>query len=238
VSADTSPTQLALSRRTDHAARLRCLSWAALLTCCFLALLGLVLVTPGRPPLLPFDRRTDTALHAFALAHPAVTRLCLVLTDWVWGPTTMRLLTLTATGLLLWRGHRRRAVWALAACGVGWALQTSVKAAVGRSRPHWPQPVDSATAASFPSGHAVAAATACVTLAWLLRLSRVQGRWWTAVVVIGALCVAGTGFTRLYLGVHWPSDVLAGWLLGGAVAPASAAVIAPWKPVTEVLVLP
>ncbi|MBV9022810.1 MAG: phosphatase PAP2 family protein [Streptomycetaceae bacterium] len=231
MSADTSASPLAPWRPAERAARLRCLSWAAVLTCGFLVLLGLLLVMPGRPSLLSLDRRTDTALHAFALAHPAVTRLCLVLTDWVWGPTPMRLLTLAVAGLLLWRGHWRRAVWALFACAAGWALETGVKAAVGRARPHWPHPVDTATAASFPSGHALAAATACVTLLWLTRLYGVRRWWWTVLVAIGVLSITGAGFTRLYLGVHWPSDVFAGWLLGGAVATASAAVTVPWKPV-------
>ncbi|MCQ4083335.1 phosphatase PAP2 family protein [Streptomyces sp. RB6PN25] len=215
------------------ATRLRCLWWTAALACGFLVLLVLVLVTPGRPPLLPLDGRTDAALHGFARAHPSVTRLNLVLTDWVWGPTTMRLLTVAAAALLLGRGHRRRATWTLIACAAGWALETGAKAAVGRARPHWPHPVDSATAASFPSGHAVAAATACVTLLWLMRLYGVRGQWWTAAVAIGAVSATGVGFTRLYLGVHWPSDVLAGWLLGAAVVTASAAVIEPWKAVEQ-----
>jgi membrane-associated phospholipid phosphatase len=105
----------------------------------------------------------------------------------------------------------------------------TVKAAVGRARPHWPHPLDTATDGSFPSGHAMAATIACVTLVWLLRLHGVRGGWWTSVVTLGAVSVLGVGFTRLYVGVHWPSDVLAGWLLGAAVVTATAAALAPWR---------
>ncbi|MGW7007128.1 phosphatase PAP2 family protein [Streptomyces sp. NPDC054933] len=205
--------------------RTRCLAWTAALTVCFAVLLAFVLVSGA----LPLDRRIDNALHSAALAHPGWTRLNLDLTNWVWGPTTMRLLTVAAAAVLLRLRQRRQALWALAACGVGWALEVGVKAAVDRNRPDWPHPLDTATDGSFPSGHAMAATIACVTLAWLLRLHGVRGAWWTSAVVLGALSVLGVGFTRLYVGVHWPSDVLAGWLLGAAVVTATAAALTPWR---------
>lgn len=209
--------------------RRRCAVWAALPAAGFAVLLALVLLAPGRPPLLPLDARVDDRLHAVALAHPGWTALNLAFTTWVWGPLTMRLLSVAAAAVLLLRGRRRLALWALAACGLGWALEQAVKAAVGRPRPHWTHPVDSATLAAFPSGHAVAASVACVTLVWLLRLCGVRGGWWALTVVAGAIPVAGVGFTRVYLGVHWPSDVLAGWLLGAAVVAGCAAALAPWR---------
>jgi membrane-associated phospholipid phosphatase len=213
----------------QRAARLRCAARAAALTALFAAVLGCVLAASGPQALLPLDRRTDTALHAFAVAHHGWTRLNLVLTDWVWGPTTTRTLGLVVALALWLRGFRRQALWALAAEGLGWMLELAVKSAVGRARPHWPHPVDSATDASFPSGHTLAATVTCLTLLWLLRLHGVRGRWWAAAIAVGAVSAVGVGFTRLYLGVHWPSDVLAGWLLGGAVVTATAAVFAPWQ---------
>ncbi|MCQ4041873.1 phosphatase PAP2 family protein [Streptantibioticus rubrisoli] len=210
---------------TPRSPSTRCLAWTAALTAGFTVPLAFVLVSGA----LPLDRRIDSALHGIALAHPGWTRLALDLTNWVWGPTTMRLLTAAAAAVLLWLRERRQALWALAACGLGWALEVTVKAAVGRGRPHWPHPLDTATDGSFPSGHAMAATVACVTLVWLLRLHGVRGGWWTSVVALGAVSVLGVGFTRLYLGVHWPSDVLAGWLLGAAVVTATAAALAPWR---------
>ncbi|MDF2256362.1 phosphatase PAP2 family protein [Streptantibioticus ferralitis] len=205
--------------------RTRCLTWTAALTVCFVALLAFVLASGA----VPFDRRIDDALHSLALAHPGWTRLNLDLTNWVWAPATMRLLTVAAAAVLLRLRERRQALWVLAACGVGWALEVGVKAAVGRSRPYWPHPLDTVTDGSLPSGHAMAATIACVTLAWLLRLHGVRGAWWTSVVGLGTVSVLGVGFTRLYVGVHWLSDVLAGWLLGTAVVTASAAALTPWR---------
>ncbi|MDF3290266.1 phosphatase PAP2 family protein [Streptomyces silvisoli] len=210
---------------TARSPRTRCLAWTAALTACFAVLLAFVLTSGA----LPLDHRIDSALHGVALFHPGWTRLNLDLTNWVWGPTTTRLLTVAAAAVLLRLRQHRQALWALTACGFGWALEVTVKAAVGRDRPHWRHPLDTATDASFPSGHAMAATIACVTLVWLLRLHGVRGRGWTSVVALGAVSVLGVGFTRLYVGVHWPSDVLAGWLLGAAVVTATAAALAPWR---------
>lgn len=203
--------------------------WAGGLAAAFAALLVLVLLAPGHPPLLPFDARIDIRLHAFAVSHPGWTALNLALTDWLWGPLTMRLATVAAAAVLLVRGYRRLAGWALVSGAVGLALEQGVKAGVGRPRPHWAHPVDSAALASFPSGHSLAAAAACVTLLWLLRLRGLRGGWWAPAAAAGAVSVLGVGFTRLYLGVHWPSDVVAGWLLGAAVPAGCAAVLAPWR---------
>jgi undecaprenyl-diphosphatase len=68
---------------------------------------------------------------------------------------------------------------------------------------------------SFPSGHAVASAAFYPLLGWVL----LRRRGVAAGVVgygTGALFALFVGVGRLYLGVHWPSDVLAGWLLGFA----------------------
>lgn len=89
-----------------------------------------------------------------------------------------------------------------------------MKATVGRERPHWPDPVDSAHFAAFPSGHAMTATVTCGLLLWLVRRQDVA-RWaWRTALTVAAVSVVGVGFTRLWLGVHWSSDVLVGWLLG------------------------
>jgi undecaprenyl-diphosphatase len=93
-------------------------------------------------------------------------------------------------------------------------LQAGLKEIVGRPRPAlWPTLV-STTSPAFPSGHALAAATFYP----LLARAAVQ-RWPEARVVAWAAAVAMAlyiGLGRLYLGVHWPSDVLAGWAIGAA----------------------
>ncbi len=199
----------------SHGVR-RALPCAAL----FLMLLALVVLRWG--PLLSLDTAVSGALHRTAVASPGWTRVSRVLSDWVWDPWAMRALLAVAIGLLVRRGAPLLAVWVGATALAGTALQQLVKALVGRARPVWPDPVDSAHYAAFPSGHAMSALVAGVLLLWLLRLYGARPGWrWTARVLV-VLSVVGVGCTRVFLGVHWPSDVLGGWLLGGAVVAGSA----------------
>ncbi|MFF4318790.1 phosphatase PAP2 family protein [Streptomyces sp. NPDC001568] len=164
-------------------------------------------------PLIGFDERVAGTLHPYAVSHTAVTGLMRVLSDWVWDPWTMRALAAAACGLLWWHGDRVRAVWVAAATLAASAVQQGLKAAVGRERPQWPDPVDSAHYAAYPSGHAMTATVVCGLLLWLMPAKVPRGLAYGAWTV-AAVSVLGVGFTRLYLGVHWFSDVLAGWLLG------------------------
>jgi undecaprenyl-diphosphatase len=179
-----------------------------------LAALLLTLVAISWAPLIAFDRAIADALHRSAVAEPGLTRVNRVLTDWVWDPWTMRALIAVAVLWLLWRRQWLLAAWIALTSAVGTQVQQGLKAAVGRERPRWSDPVDTAHYAAFPSGHAMTAMVSCGLLLWLLRRYGVRGPLWKVSVVAAAVSVAGVGFTRLYLGVHWPSDVLGGWLLG------------------------
>lgn len=180
-----------------------------------LAVLLLVLVAVGWSPLLSFDRDVAEALHRSAVTHPGFTHVNRILTDWVWDPWTMRVLTLVAVGVLWRRRERFLALWVAGASLVAWGLQQGLKAAVDRPRPSWPDPVDSASFASFPSGHAMTATVTCGLLLWVLALHWRETWWgWGTITGAAVVSVLGVGWTRLYLGVHWPSDVLGGWLLG------------------------
>lgn len=209
-------------------ARGLCLRWLALLTALFAALLALVAVRWA--PLMSLDRRIARGLHTVAVGHPSLTHVNRVLTDWVWDPLTMRALLLAATLWMLRRRAWRAALW-LAVCGVvGNVASQSMKAAVGRARPHWPDPVDSAGYAAFPSGHALTAAIVCGALLWLfLHRTSAGPAWRAAAWAVAVVSVVGVGFTRVYLGVHWASDVVGGWLLAGVVLAGSAALCAPWQ---------
>lgn len=186
---------------------------AAVLAVLSAVLVALVVARWG--PLLAFDRTSAVRLHRWAVADPALTRVNRVLTDWVWDPWTMRALTAVAVVLVFLRGERLLAVWVAATSAVGTALQQGLKSAVDRERPTWPDPVDSAHFSAFPSGHALTATVTCGLLLWLLRRHGSGGWVWRAALAVGAVSVVGVGLTRLWLGVHWSSDVLAGWLLGG-----------------------
>jgi undecaprenyl-diphosphatase len=70
--------------------------------------------------------------------------------------------------------------------------------------------------ASFPSGHSTLSAATYLTLAVLIASLEPNRGTKAMVFVLAAAMVLAIGFSRVYLGVHWPSDVLAGWSLGGA----------------------
>lgn len=180
-----------------------------------LAVLLLVLVAVGWSPLLSLDREVAEALHRSAVAEPGFTQLNRILTDWIWDPWTMRALAAVAAGWLWWRRERQLALWVVGTSLVAVGLQQGLKGAVGRPRPSWPDPVDSADYTAFPSGHAMTAMVTCGLLLWVLALHWREGRrGWGTIAGVAVVSVLGVGWTRVYLGVHWPSDVVGGWLLG------------------------
>lgn len=127
------------------------------------------------------------------------------------------LLYILATGLALWawlaKGLRNRALWAFVTMMIAWNVGLLVKVLVGRARPIVDDPISHSPGYSFPSGHAFNVAvvsTVVVFLLWPL-LSSVGHRVSVALAVVFALVV---GLDRLFLGVHFPSDVLAGYVLG------------------------
>ncbi|AZM87842.1 phosphatase PAP2 family protein [Streptomyces sp. W1SF4] len=184
--------------------------------CALLAAVLTVLVVAHWPPLISYDDRLARDLHAYAVTHRGVTHLVRVLADWVWDPWTMRAVAAVAC-LWLWsRGDRSRAVRVGAAVLAAAAVQQGLKALIGRARPQWPDPVATAHFAAYPSGHAMTATVVCGLLLWLLPAKAPRGAV-AAARTVAAVSVLGVGFTRIYLGVHWFSDVLAGWLLGVAV---------------------
>lgn len=107
------------------------------------------------------------------------------------------------------------------AFGAAWVLVVVLKAVVARPRPAmWPQPAD-VSAHGYPSGHA--AASAALAGALLLVLRRVAGSGArAAALAVGAGVVVLVGASQVVLGRHYPSDVLAGWLL-------AAACLSPWS---------
>ncbi|MFE4519151.1 phosphatase PAP2 family protein [Kitasatospora sp. NPDC056783] len=194
------------------------------------ALFGLlaVLVTGHWRPLARFDQEWIDELHTYAREHRIWTASVQTLSD-IGGTVTMRTLLGIAAGWLWLIGARVLAGWVAAQTLVGWGAQWALKLAFDRRRPSFTDPVSHAGGPAFPSGHAMASAITCAVLVGLLWY-RVHRRGRTAASLVAAVTVLTIGWTRVALGVHWPSDVLAGWLAAGIVLGAVTAAIQLWRP--------
>ena len=162
---------------------------------------------------MTFDARVLIAIHA--RSGPELDRLFRLSHELGTLPFCAALV-LSAAAWCMTRGERRLALlWVLTGLATE-ATQEALKHLIARPRPTlWPYLIPH-SGFSFPSGHALAGATFFPLLAWTWSRARPSERAvaWTLAVIM-ALFV---GFGRLYLGAHWPTDVLAGWALGAAQA--------------------
>lgn len=117
---------------------------------------------------------------------------------------------------LLLAGKRRLALLALGASISGAVLTTLLKGFFDRPRPDFVAHIVDATSASFPSGHAMMSAVVYLTLGGMLAAAQKTRRLKAFALGFAILLTLLVGFTRIYLGVHYPTDVLAGWALGAA----------------------
>ncbi|MEU5275682.1 phosphatase PAP2 family protein [Streptomyces asoensis] len=195
------------------------------------SVLLLALVTAEWRLLISADGDISRTAHRWAVDAPGLTRACRVLTDWVWDPLTMRLLGVAVAGWLVWR-HAAwwTAGWLVVTSAVGTLLQQALKAGAGRARPVWPDPLDSAHYAAYPSGHALTATVVSGLLLWLLHRHGVTPAVWRTALTVAVVSVVGVGLTRIWLGVHWPTDVLGGWLLGATLVALAIAAQLRWRP--------
>lgn len=151
----------------------------------------------------------DHTLLDFFITHrvEALTPLVIAFTT-VTGPTLMWIYSLII-------GVVARTVFPAIAVGAANLTSHFAKRLLERPRPDSANHLVVETNFSLPSGHAVGAAALATVSTILIR------RWWTVVLWILTLLV---GLSRLYVGVHWPSDLLAGWTLGIAVVLISVAI--------------
>ena len=132
------------------------------------------------------------------------------------GVTVMTMVTIV--GVLAFLMHKRRWHAGILAVTVLLAFVSSevLKHLYSRPRPDLVPHGSYVYSSSFPSGHSTLSAATFLTLAVLIASLEPSRGTKRMVFLLAALLVLGIGFSRVYLGVHWPSDVLAGWCLGAA----------------------
>jgi membrane-associated phospholipid phosphatase len=184
--------------------------------------LTLLLVEDSWPPLLRIDFGARDGLHGYAVAHAGFVEAMQLISDSGSALAWVVMLTVV-TVWLLWRRLPRLALFVVTT-GIGSSLlNTMVKTAVNRLRPALPDPVAHAPGLSFPSGHAQAAMVGYALLL-LIFLPTLHGAWRATAVTLAVFMVLAIGFSRVALGVHYVSDVVAGFALGAAWVAAMAAV--------------
>ena len=168
---------------------------------------------------LPIDRALMLALRtsdpSVPVGPPWLSNIMLQLTALGGGPV-LWLVTLLATGYLLAARHAKTAGFLFASVALGMVLNAILKDLFARPRPELVAHLVQVQTTSFPSGHAMNSAIVYLTLGGLL--ARAEKRRSVRIFLLTA-AIALTmivGFSRVYLGVHWPSDVAAGWCVGAA----------------------
>jgi undecaprenyl-diphosphatase len=123
-------------------------------------------------------------------------------------------LTLSVLGYLLLLRRYALALLVVVAVSGGLLLSLPLKIALDRQRPDLVPALTPAQFASFPSGHSMAAASTYLTLGALLARVQPRRRLRIYFLALAMLVTILVGVSRVYLGVHWPTDVLAGWTAG------------------------
>jgi len=179
----------------------------ALLLYCLPILLFAKLAQEITGPSLVFDTALLHWIHGWA--SPTWDRVALIVTNFGSPEATVGMTAFGIGGLWL---LRRRWAAVVLMLGVGGAaiINTFLKLEFHRLRPSLWQPLVTEQSFSFPSGHAMVSSALVCSVVYILWHTR--WRWW-AIVAGGALTVL-IGLSRLYLGVHYPTDVLAGWTVG------------------------
>jgi undecaprenyl-diphosphatase len=187
----------------------------------------LVLVEDKWDPLADADQGARDSLHQYALGHPAFVTVMRFVSD-----SGSSLAWQVALGLvtvwLLWRRLWRLAGFVVVTGTGSSLLNTAVKAAVNRPRPLVDHPLVHLPGASFPSGHAQAAATGYGILL-LVFLPVLAPGWRRVAIGFAAFKVVAIAFSRVALAAHFVSDVVAGIILGAAWTAGMAALFSAWR---------
>jgi len=131
------------------------------------------------------------------------------------GGGTVLTLMVTATAAYLIAARRpATAAFVIGAVSTGAILSSILKHVFHRARPEVVPHIVAVSSTSFPSGHAMNSAVTYLTLGVLLAKSETRRAVRIYLVALASILVIAIGLSRIYLGVHWPTDVAAGWCVG------------------------
>jgi len=132
------------------------------------------------------------------------------------GSPVLTLLTIISAGYLIAARKAATAAFLVAAVATGELASNLLKLVYARPRPDIVAHLVDTYSTSFPSGHAMNSAIVFLTLGALLARAEADRAVRTYLMAVALFLTLLVGFSRIYLGVHWPSDVLAGWCVGAA----------------------
>lgn len=130
------------------------------------------------------------------------------------GGTVLTIITAIVVAYLLVVRKWSTAVFVAVAIAGGGAANELLKSTFLRARPDLVAHLTESYASSFPSGHAMNSALTYLTLAALLARTQKNRRVRVFFLAVAIVLTWAVGFSRVYLGVHWPTDVIAGWSIG------------------------
>lgn len=130
------------------------------------------------------------------------------------GVAVLSIVILAVCGYLLLSGTYRTMIFVALATTTGMSVSMLMKRVFARPRPEVVEHLSYVMSSSFPSGHTMMSAIVYLTLGGLLA-SIVESRWLKAYLISTALLLTAlVGLSRIYVGVHYPTDVMAGWTAG------------------------
>ncbi len=132
------------------------------------------------------------------------------------GTTLLTAVTLVAWGLTMFAGKRKLAWLGVGSVLLGTLVMKVLKLGYDRPRPDLVEHGTLVTSASFPSGHSMMSALVYLTLGLLVSRTYPRKRVRAFIMAVAIGVTVAVGMSRVFLGVHWPTDVLAGWTLGAA----------------------
>lgn len=132
------------------------------------------------------------------------------------GVAVLCFVTLAAAGFLALQRKGHLAWYVILAVGGGMLLSALLKASFDRPRPDLVPHGQAVYTSSFPSGHSMMSAVTFLTLGALLASAQPNRLLKSYLLGLAVLLTVAVGISRVYLGVHWPTDVLAGWTAGSA----------------------